>query len=85
LAEDVLVRVVAHGLLTMGIDDPSGETLLTLPPGSDVGHVIAVLSRSSSFFDHRSCLAFIDGSQVPLSTVLEGGEEVHLYIPFGGG
>ena len=79
------VRVQAHGMLTIGIDDPSGVTGLLLPRAADVTHLIAVLSRSSSFFDHRSCLAFIAGAKVPLSHVLQEGDEVHLYLPFGGG
>ena len=84
-ASTMRIRVQAHGMLTIGIDDPSGVTELLLPRGADIAHLVGVLNRSSSFFDHRSCLAFIGGVQVPLSHVLQDGDEVHLYLPFGGG
>jgi hypothetical protein len=79
------VRVKAHGLLTVGVDDPSGVVELSLLDGADVARLIGVLSQESSFFDRRSCMAFIGGAQVPLTRILKDGEEVHLYLPFGGG
>jgi hypothetical protein len=80
------IRVVAHGLLTVAVQDPGGAIELTVPDGSDIQHVLWVLHDRSPVFDPRATpVAVIDGAQVPLNQVLHAGEEVHLYPIFGGG
>jgi len=80
------IRVVAHGLLTVAVQDPGGAVDLTVPDGSDIQHVLWILHDRSPVFDPRATpIAVIDGAQVPLDQVLHDGEAVHLYPIFGGG
>ena len=80
------IRVVAHGLLTVAVQDPSGAIDLTVPDGSDIQHVLWILHDISPVFDPRATpVAVIDGAQVPLDQVMHDGEAVHLYPIFGGG
>jgi len=80
------IRVVAHGLLTVAVEDPSGAIELTVPDGSDVQQVLWILHDRSPVFDPRATpVTVIGGVQVALEQVLHEGEEVHLYPIFGGG
>jgi len=80
------IRVVAHGLLTVAVQDPGGSIELTVPDRSDVQQVLWFLHDRSPVFDPRATpVAVIGGTQVPLDRVLHDGEEVHLYPIFGGG
>ena len=81
------VRVRVFGLLRAAVADPEGRLEITAPEGTDVAGLIALLAteRSSSMFDARACLAVVDGARVPLSQVLEEGQEVGLYHTFSGG
>jgi hypothetical protein len=80
------IRVIVHGLLTVAVKDPDGVVELTLPVGSNIQGLLEILNERSPVFDPRATpVAMIDGAQVPLSRLLHGGEEVHLYPIFGGG
>ena len=80
------IRVVAHGLLTVAVQDPGGVVDLAVPDGSDIQQVLWILHDRSPVFDPRAApVTVIDGAQVPLDRVLQDGEEVHLYPIFGGG
>ena len=80
------IRVVAHGLLTVAVEDPGGAIDLTVPDGTDIQGVLWVLHDISPVFDPRATpVAVIDSAQVPLDHVLHDGATVHLYPIFGGG
>ena len=79
------VRVILHGWLKVGVDDPDGLIELTLPDGTDVTGVIEALRETSPMLDPRACLAMVGGAQVPLDRTLKDGEEVGLYPTFSGG
>ena len=80
------IRVVAHGLLTVAVEDPGGAIDLTVPDGSDVQQVLWILHDRSPVFDPRATpVAMIGGAQVALYRVLHDGEEVHLYPVLSGG
>ena len=80
------IRVVAHGLLTVAVQDPGGAVDLAVPDGSDIQQVLWILHDRSPVFDPRATpVTVIDGAQVPLDRGLRDGEEVHLYPIFGGG
>jgi molybdopterin converting factor small subunit len=83
---EIHIRVVAHGLLTVAVPDPRGAIALTVPQGMDVQGVLELLQEISPVFDPRATpIAVIRGAQVPLSTPVQDGDEVHLYPIFGGG
>jgi molybdopterin converting factor small subunit len=79
------VRVILHGWLKVGVNDPDGLIELTLPDGTDVAGVIEALRETSTMLDPRACLAIVGGAQVPLDRILKDGEEVGLYPTFSGG
>jgi hypothetical protein len=72
-------------MLTAAVDDPGGHLTLSVPDGTDIRGVVEVLARRSPLFDPRACLATVDGVKVPLERALGDGDEVHLYLLFGGG
>lgn len=79
----LLVRV--FGILMAAVDDPEGLLELEVPQGASVAEVIALLAERSPLFDARSCLAVVDGAQVPFSHRLQEGQELHLHHTFSGG
>ena len=79
------IGVVVHGMLTAAVREPGGEVQVEVPDGVDITGVVEILSERSPLFDPRSCLAVMDGVKVPLDRVLAEGEQVHLYLMFGGG
>jgi molybdopterin converting factor small subunit len=81
----VRIRVKLHGLLTTGMDFPDGVVELAVLEGSDVAAVVDGFRERSALFDPRACLALVAGVKVPLDHVLQDGDRVDLYLPFGGG
>jgi molybdopterin converting factor small subunit len=79
------VRVKLHGLLTTGMDFPDDVVELTVPEGTDVTAVVEGFRERSALFDPRALLAIVAGVKVPLDHVLQDGDQVDLYFPFGGG
>ena len=79
------IGVVVHGMLTAAVRDPGGKMQVEVPDGGDIKKVVEILGERSPLFDPRSCLAVVDGVRVPLDRVLAEGEQVHLYVMFGGG
>ncbi len=80
------IRVVAHGLLTVAVEDPGGAIDLDVADRSDIQQVLWILHDRSPVFDPRATpVAVIDGAQVLLDRILHDGEVVHLYPIFGGG
>jgi hypothetical protein len=72
-------------MLTAAVKDPDGQIDLVVPDGADVRDVIEMLSERSPLFDHRACLALMDGERVSLEQGLSDGDRVDLYLMFGGG
>jgi hypothetical protein len=81
----VRIGVVVHGMLTAAVREPGGEVQIEVPDGVDIKGLVEILSEQSPLFDPRSCLAVVDAVRVPLDRVLVEGEQVHLYLMFGGG
>ena len=79
------VGVTVHGMLTAAVDDPGGRLALSVPDGSNIRDVVEVLAQRSPLFDPRACLAVVGGVKVPLDRELVDGEEIDLYLLFGGG
>lgn len=79
------IRVKLHGLLTTGMDFPDDMVELALPEGTDIATVVEGFRERSALFDPRACLAIVAGVKVPLDHVLQDGDQVDLYLPFGGG
>jgi hypothetical protein len=80
------IRVIAHGLLTVAVQDAGGMLELDVPEGRDIQGVLEILCERSPVFDPRATpIAVMEGVQVPLSQTLHNGEAVHLYPIFGGG
>jgi hypothetical protein len=72
-------------MLTLAVSDPGGLVEMTVPEGTDIHGVVVLLSARSPLFDPRALLAVMDHAQVPMSRVLQDGDEVHLYMVIGGG
>jgi hypothetical protein len=68
--------VKLHGLLTTGMDFSDDTVELAMPDGA---------CEKSALFDPRALLAIVAGVKIPLDHVLQEGEQVDLYLPFGGG
>lgn len=81
----MLINVTVHGMLTAAVKDPDGQVDLAVPEGANVRDVVESLSERSPLFDHRACLALMDGEQVSLDRSLRDGDQVDLYLMFGGG
>jgi molybdopterin converting factor small subunit len=79
------IRVKLHGLLTTGMDFPDDVAELVVPERSDIAAVVEGFRERSALFDPRACLAIVAGVKVPLDHVLQDGDQVDLYFPFGGG
>ena len=79
------VRVKVHGLLTTGMKNPDDMVELELPERTDIAAVVERLRERSALFDPRAILAIVAGVKVPLDHVLQDGDQVDLYLPFGGG
>lgn len=79
------IQVFVHDMLTLAVSDPDGHVELAVPEGTDIHGVVVLLSARSPLFDPRALLAVIDHVQVPMSQVLQDGDQVHLYMVIGGG
>ncbi|HSR34249.1 MAG TPA: hypothetical protein VLY63_27090 [Anaerolineae bacterium] len=81
----IRIRVTVHGMLTAAVDDPSGILDIVVPEGTDVQGLVEILSERSPLFDPRACFGLIDGARVPGDMLLRDGQQVNLYLMFGGG
>ena len=81
----MLISVTVHGMLTAAVEDPDGQFDLAVPGSADVRDMVEILSERSPLFDHRACLALMDGERVSLDRSLRDGDQVDLYLMFGGG
>lgn len=79
------IRVTVHGMLTAAVDDPSGILDIIVPDGTDLQGLVRILSERSPLFDPRACFGLVDGARVPGNRLLKDGEQVDLYLMFGGG
>lgn len=79
------VWVTAHGLLTAAVNHGDNLLEVEVPDGTDIRGLVEILSARSPLFDPRATLAVVDGTRVPLGQPLREGEDVHLYLLFGGG
>jgi sulfur carrier protein ThiS len=79
------VRVKLHGLLTTGMDFPDDGAELAVPEGANIADVVEVFRERSALFDPRALLAIVAGVKVPLDHILQDGDQLDLYLPFGGG
>lgn len=81
----MLISVTVHGMLTAAVKNPDGQVDLVVPDEAEVRDVVGILRERSPLFDHRACLALMDGERVSLDRDLHDGDKVDLYLMFSGG